>query len=136
MSQENIEVMAFAIRTLNARDIDALDDLCHDDIEWHPALSAGGAVEGAVYRGKGGMARYLEEVDAEFSEMRFEVEGFDPVGDDSVLYRGRMIARGSASGILLDAPLWGLWQIRDGKLFRGQAFLNEAEALEAAGLSE
>ena len=136
MSQENVDVMAFAIETLNARNIEALDALCHEDVEWHPALSAGGAVEGAVYRGKDGMVRYLEEVDAEFSEMRFEVEGFDPVGDDSVLYRGRMIARGAASGILLDAPLWGLWQMRDGKLFRGQAFLSEKDALEAAGLSE
>ena len=136
MSQENVDVMAFAIETLNARNTDALDALCHEDVEWHPALSADGAVEGAVYRGKDGMLRYLEEVDAEFSEMRFEVEGFDPVGDDSVLYRGRMIARGSASGILLEAPLWGLWQMRDGKLFRGQAFLSEKDALEAAGLPE
>ncbi len=136
MSQENVDIMAFAIETLNARNTEALDVLCHEAVEWHPALSAGGAVEGAVYRGKQGMVRYLEEVDNEFSEMRFEVEGFDPVGDDSVLYRGRVVARGSASGILLDVPLWGLWQMRDGKLFRGQAFLDEKEALEAAGLAE
>ena len=136
MSQENVDIMAFAIEVVNARDTEAVDALCHEDVEWHPALSAGGAVEGAVYRGKEGMVRYLEEVDNEFSEMRFEVERVDPVGDDSVLYRGRLLARGSASGILLDVPLWGLWQMRDGMLFRGQAFLSEKDALEATGLSE
>ncbi len=47
-----------------------------------------------------------------------------------------VIARGSASGIPLDVPIWGLWEIRDGKLIRGYAFLSEQEALKAAGLSE
>ena len=136
MSQENVEIMAFAIETLNARNTEALDALCDEAIEWRPVLSAGGAVEGAVYRGKEGMVRYLEEVDNEFSEMRFEIDGFEPVDEESVLYRGRIIARGSASGILLEVPLWGLWQMRDGKLFRGEGFLNEKDALEAAGLAE
>ena len=140
MSQENVEknlyLLAAAIDALNARDTGAIDALFHDDVEWRPALSAGGAVEAAVYRGKDGMVRYLEEVDNEFSEVRFDVEGFDPVGDENVLYRGRLAARGSASGIPLDVPIWGLWQLRDGKLCRGQGFLSEKEALQAAGLSE
>jgi ketosteroid isomerase-like protein len=136
MSQANVELMARAIDVLNARDAEAIDALFDEEVEWRPALTAGGAVEGAVYRGKSGMTRYLEDVDSGFDEMWFEVERFDRVGLDRVFYRGRVIARGSASGIPLDVPIWGLWEIRNGRLIRGYAFLTEKEALEAAGLSE
>jgi ketosteroid isomerase-like protein len=138
MSEENVEVLAAAIDALNARDVDGetADALFHDEIEWRPARSAGGAVEGAVYRGKSGMIKYVEDVDSGFDELQFEIPKFEPVGSDRVFYRGRIIARGSGSGVPLDVPVWGLWEIRDGKLFRGVGFLTEKEALEAAGLPE
>lgn len=136
MSQENVELIAEAIDVLNRRDTDAIDALIDDAVEWRPALTAGGAVEGVVYRGKGGMHKYLQDVDSGFADMQFDVQRIDDLGSDRVLYRGRVVARGSASGIPLDVPVWGLWEIRDGKLFRGEAFLSEKEALDAAGLEE
>ncbi|MEO7196855.1 MAG: hypothetical protein ABIZ50_00105, partial [Solirubrobacterales bacterium] len=63
MSQANIELMATAINALMERDADALDGVFHEDVEWRPSLTAGGAVERAVYRGPAGMAQYLEDVD-------------------------------------------------------------------------
>lgn len=134
VSKENVEVLAAAIDAVNARDVSRVEALV--DVEWQPALTAGGAVEGTVYRGKPGMRKYIEDVDSGFDEVRLEVQGFDPVGSDRVLYRGRLIARGSASGVSLDVSIWGLWEIRDGKLFRGEGFLSKQEALEAAGLAE
>ncbi len=131
-----MEVVAAVIAALNARDTQAVDALFDDEVEWRPALTAGGGVEGSVYRGKSGMIKYVEEADIGFAEMRLEVERIVSVGTDRVFYRGRLIARGSASGIELDVPTWGLWKLRDGKLIRGDGFLTEAEALEAAGLSE
>jgi ketosteroid isomerase-like protein len=136
MSQDNAEVMAAAIDALNARDVEAADALFDEDVEWRPARSAGGAVEGTVYRGKRGMAQYIADVDSGFDEMRFDIQSIDSVPPDRVFYRGRIIARGSASGVQLDEPIWGLWELRDGKLLRGMGFLSEREALEAAGLSE
>ena len=47
-----------------------------------------------------------------------------------------MTARGRASGINLDVPIWAVWEFRDGKVLRGTAYLNEAQALEALGLGE
>ncbi len=136
MSRENVELVAAAIKALNERDTKAVEALFDEEVEWRPALTAGGAVEGTVYRGKPGMRKYIEDVDSGFDEVRLEVPRFDPVGSDRVLYRGRLVARGSASGVSLDVPIWGLWEVRDGKLFRGEGFLSKQEALEAAGLSE
>ena len=136
MSRETVELMAAAIEALNERNTKAVDALFDDEVEWQPALTAGGAVEGTVYRGKPGMRKYIEDVDIGFAEVRLEIQGIDSVGSDRVLYRGRLIARGSASGVSLDVPIWGLWEMRDGKLLRGKGFLTKQEALAAAGLSE
>jgi ketosteroid isomerase-like protein len=136
MSQENVETLRRAINLLNAGDAQGIKSLCDDEVEWRPAVTAGGAIEGAVYRGADGMAQYVDEFDSGFDEMRFEIDRIDEVASDQVLYRGRVIARGATSGVPLDVPVWGLWTVRSGKLVRGAAFLTEQEALEAAGLSE
>jgi ketosteroid isomerase-like protein len=136
MSQKNVELMAAAIKALQERDPEALEGLFDDEVEWRPALSAGGGVEGSIYRGKSGMRKYMTDVDSGFDQMDFKIESFESVGSDRVLYRGRIIARGSASGVPLDVPMWGLWEVRNGKLFRGAGFFSEKDALEAAGLSE
>ncbi len=132
MSQENVEVLAAGIAALNARDADAIEAVAHDEVEWRPALTAGGHLEGSVYRGRSGMLKYLEDLDSAFDETLFEVEAFEAIGSNHVLYRGRVTARGKTSEVPLEVKVWGLWEIRDGKVFRGAGFLTEGEALEAA----
>ena len=56
--------MEAAISGLNARDTRVVDALFDDEVEWRPAVTAGGAVEGSVYRGKAGMEGLLTEMDA------------------------------------------------------------------------
>ena len=136
MSQENVRIMASAIDALNARDVSLIERLVDDELEWRPARSAGGAIEGTVYRGKPGMRQYLEDVHSGFEELVFDIKSIESVDADRVFYFGRLIARGSASGVPLDVPVWGLWKVRNGKLIRGEGFLSESEVLEAAGLAE
>jgi hypothetical protein len=47
-----------------------------------------------------------------------------------------VIATGRASGVEVIRELGGLYEIRDGKIVRDWIYLDQAEALEAAGLSE
>jgi ketosteroid isomerase-like protein len=136
MSQENVEVLRQGIRALNARDRAALAQIMREDAEWRPALTAGGHLEGAVYRGVDGIARYFDDLDAEFDNTDVEVETLEPIDGDRVFFSGRVHAQGKASGINLDVPIWAVWELRERKIQRGIAFLNEADALEAAGLRE
>jgi ketosteroid isomerase-like protein len=136
MSEENVRLLAAGLEALNARDEKAIEAVAADDLEWRPAVTAGGNLERKVYRGKRGMIEYWKDLDADFDETQFFIEGIEPIGTDRVLYRGRVTARGKASEVPLDLAVWGLWHIRDGKLVRGIAFRTKAEALEAAGLSE
>lgn len=134
MSQANVELMARALRALNERDDEVLAELISDELEWRPALTAGGQLEGRVYRGPHGAAEFRDDLDSAFAEWHFDVEGFEAVGPDRVLYKGLVSARGKASGVPLETHVWGVWSIRDGKLVRGDGYLNEAEARKAAGL--
>ena len=136
MSQENVEVLRQGIRALNARDRGALARIMCEDAEWRPALTAGGHLEGAVYRGVDGIARYFDDLDAEFDNTYVKIESLEPIDGDRVFFRGRVHAQGKASGMNLDVPIWAVWELRERKIQRGIAFLNEAEALEAVGLRE
>ena len=135
MSEKNIRVLTAALEALNARDEAAIRALVTDELEWRPATTAGGDLERKVYRGKRGVIEYWVDLDSDFDDTQFLIERVEPIGDDRVLYRGRVTARGKASRIPLDLPVWGIWEIQGGKLVRGTAFQTESEALAAAGLS-
>ncbi len=73
-----------------------------------------------------------------FAEQRIEPLEFR-VNGDKVLVRQELFARGAGSGIELDVGSWAVWTLDDeGFIARGEMFMldQEADALEAAGLSE
>jgi ketosteroid isomerase-like protein len=53
-----------------------------------------------------------------------------------VLHLYRIAGRGKGSGVSIEQDIAILWELRDGKLLDGHVFLDQGEALEAAGLSE
>jgi ketosteroid isomerase-like protein len=62
MSQENVEVVRRLVEAFNVQNFAAARAVLTDDVEWRPAYTGGGAVEGTVYRGHAGFGRYLEEL--------------------------------------------------------------------------
>ena len=123
-------MFAAALDAFSVRDLDALEQFFDNEIEWEPTLTAG-APPGTIYRGREGMRLYLHALDREFEDLCLEVEGFDEVAGNRLLYRGRVTGRARASGVALDVPVWALWEIRNEQLFRGWSFFSEREALEA-----
>ena len=134
MQGENEELLRRGIDALNRADLDTLAQLVHPDGEWRPALTAGGDLERPVDKGHAGFVEYLDDLAATFSTTRFGIESLEPLDSSRIFYRGRVSAEGRTSGVRLDVPIWAIWEFRDGKVFRGEAFLNEAEARQAAGL--
>ena len=73
-----------------------------------------------------------------FEEQRIEPLDFR-VNGNKVLVRQHSTVRGAGSGIELDLGFWAIWTLDDdGLVTRLESYLyhQEAEALEAAGLSE
>ena len=134
MSQENVELVRRAFDAFNRRDADALLSCFHADAEWRPAFAPGG-MEGRTYVGHDGILKWLAEVSESWE--KFELRDFNarPAGA-RVVVLGHIHARGRASGVEIDQGLGQVWEIEQGKAVRTTAYASQAEALEAAGLSE
>jgi ketosteroid isomerase-like protein len=134
MSQENVEVVRGLLDAWSQRRVDAILNLIHEDIEWHPALAGG--MEGTVYRGHRDIRSWLRELDDVWAELSHEIEEARDVGEGRVLVLGHFHAVGRESGVPINQPQGFLFTIDDGKVAVGWAFASQEQALEAAGLSE
>jgi ketosteroid isomerase-like protein len=134
MSQANVDIAKRAVDSFSRRDVAAYyDELFTPDYDWFPALV--GAVDGDSFRGREGVQAYVETASEAWEELRVSLAEFRDLGD-RVLCLGRMEGLGRGSGVPVEAPLGAIFEFRNGKISRMRAYLDHAEALRAAGLSE
>jgi ketosteroid isomerase-like protein len=131
MAEENIELVQRLMDAVNRRDIDALAHVTTADFEWFPVFAA--RVEGDTYRGREGIEAFLGEVDETWDEFRPLPEEYRDLGD-RVLGLGRLRTRGRGSGVPVDSPWGGVYDVRAGSISRIRTFLDHREAMRAAGL--
>jgi ketosteroid isomerase-like protein len=156
MSQENVEVVRHATQQRDGKDLvpwirefvesvdwsdpdavaaavaeEAQGRYLDPDIEWE--WEATGAV-GDVFRGLYGVARYWADWAADWESYVYRVKEYRNLGSWVLtLADVKAVGRG---GIPVEMQVFQMWQVRDGKVSVMRAFLSEAEALEAVGLSE
>jgi ketosteroid isomerase-like protein len=133
MSQTNVAITERVMDAFNRRDIDAFVQPTTADFEWFPAL--GIAVEGGSFRGREGVEAYFETLHATWEEVRLVAENVRDLGE-SVLWLGRIEGRGRGSGVPVNSPMGAVIDFRGGKVWRARSYLDHAEALRAAGLTE
>jgi hypothetical protein len=90
---------------------------------------------GEPYRGHAGVRSWWEESFAVFPDLRAEVYEIRDFGERTFT-RGRLRGQGAGSGASIERAMWLANKWRDKKAVWWSAFGSEAEALEAAGLSE
>jgi ketosteroid isomerase-like protein len=129
MSQENVEIVR-ALAAFNARDRDRALSMCDPEIEYRSPF------EQKTYRGLDGMVRWREDVAAAIEDFHLEDSRFLDAGGDRVAALYRIVGRGAGSGVPVSLDVGALWQLRNGKLLKGEVFLDQREALEAAGVRE
>ena len=135
MSQENVEIVRRVSDAYNRRDVEAMLDELHPEIEWYPWLQVqlgGGAT---VYRGHQGVRDGVRDGEDAFSEVRAELSEVRDLGDRAVAI-GHLRGRGKESGALTESELAWIVEFQGGKVIRVREYLDPKEALEAAGLSE
>jgi ketosteroid isomerase-like protein len=128
--EEMIAVLRRLHDAFNRGDFEAVVQMAHPDIE---IVRTGGQ---SSIKGIAALREWMEP-DA-IEEPRAETLDFRVRGD-TVLVRTHVTGRGAGSGIEIDFVIYVVWTLDDdGLVTRGQAFYphEEAEALEAAGLSE
>jgi ketosteroid isomerase-like protein len=125
MSQENVEVVR---RFLVVDDMDEALTYADPAIVWNPVeeswTQGHDAVRASTARWKNEWDDY-ELIPEEFADM-----------NDRVVVTVRYRARGRGSGVEVDARLYDVFTLRDGKIVRMDQFAERSEALEAAKLLE
>lgn len=136
--QSNAKVVLGAFRAVQERDRDALFELYHEDVEFHDAPSL---PYGRTVRGKAAMRVQLEAapeatwigtwgpLQPTEAERRMDPRVVASEGEQvTVLYMQRAL---SPDGERFEAPVLGLYEVRDGKLARAQMFHYDTAAILA-----
>jgi len=134
MSQENVENVLQAVEAFNRRDADAFVALASPDVEWEDAIFWSGVAR--TYRGRDGLREWFKQVVEPWERIRVEVEEITEATDNRVFVGLYLTARGKGSGVETELRAWQVNRFADGKTARRHVFLERADALEAAGLSE
>ena len=127
-----MEIVRRLHEALNRGDLDDAVQYMHPEVELRPGIVA--PDQRSLYRGRDGVKRFFETIYDAFEEVRAEIEETIDAGEQ-VFAVERWRVRGR-DGIELDFEVIDVYTFRDGLMVRAEGFLDRAEALEAAGLSE
>ena len=132
MSREHVESARKGYEAFARGDLDGVLDMMDPDIEAHNPVEV---PEAAVHHGREAVRRDWEQTIDLFDDFSIEVEEFIDAGDELVVFlRYRARARGSDAEI--DTPMAHVLTFREGKAVRLRQYLDRAQALKAAGLSD
>jgi ketosteroid isomerase-like protein len=136
MSQENMEIARRCFDAWNRDDLDGFLAEIDPEVVWHTAIEGSAEGDDTAYRGHDGVRQIWKDYRGEvFSRMElWETEVIDL--SDSVLRLGRLTVTGRTSGVEMESEFAQHVVMRDGLIVSSRDYLNQAEALEAAGLSE
>jgi serine phosphatase RsbU (regulator of sigma subunit)/ketosteroid isomerase-like protein len=112
----------------NARDERGIVELCDEEMEFHPVVTAEAIGREAPYRGPAGLHDYLLDVAKVWEELRLTPDRIERRGD-AVLVRGRAYARSRELGIR-DVPVGWIWGLRGEQIVRGEVFPDPEQAVE------
>ena len=111
----------------NRRDEDRIAEICDEEMEFFPIVTAEAVGREIAYRGPAGLRQYLAHVAEVWEELQItpsQVEEADGV----LLVRGRVYARSRELGIR-DMPIAWIWEVRDGRFVRGEVFPDPEQAV-------
>jgi ketosteroid isomerase-like protein len=131
MSPENVEIVRRSIEAWNRRDLTTMAALWGSDgeVDWSRAR---GPFKG-VYRGRG-IESFFKTFWSTFEDIQLEAHGFTEAGSE-VVVSNTARARGR-EGIEVIARSTLVYTVENGQITRIRMFQEQAEALEAVGLSE
>jgi hypothetical protein len=131
MSQENVELHLRSIDAVNRRDLESFLALMDKDVD---AVSRIVAVEGGLH-GHDGIRHWWDNWFASFPDYKIDVVGMRDQGDVTIATISA-VGHGAGSALPFEDNVWLACRWRGRKIIWWQVFRAEADALEAAGLSE
>ncbi len=139
MSEENVEIvrqLAEAVqRGTGEGDPGVLFDtgLIADDAEWVLPTPFEGK---SVWKGRQEYVEFIRAWTGEFEDYSIQFESLIDAGDDRVVAIYRQRATGKESGVPVEWHSGMVIELEHGRAIRTTNYLESADALQAAGLSE
>jgi ketosteroid isomerase-like protein len=134
MSEENVEIVRNAIAAFDRGDFDGVLPLCDEDIViTQPPELPGVAAE---QRGHQGVLEASAVWPEQWDDYSIEILRIAAAPGDKVFVTMRTRGRGKQSGVEVEMDFSFVFTVRDEKISELRLFVQEDQALEAAGLSE
>jgi len=133
VSEQNVDRLRRWITAFNARDIEAMIELCDPNVEFHSAFAA---VGGASYHGHAGMRKWHHDLEETWgAEIRLEPEMHFDLGED-ILSFYMYYGRGQQSGAEVAMPATSVVRWRDDRIIYVKVYMQRDAALSDLGVSE
>ena len=134
MSEENVEIVRNAFAAFERGDIEGLLRLCDEDIViTQPPDLPGVSPE---QRGHRGVLEAMAIWPQQWDEYRIELLRVDAAPGGKVFVAQRSSGRGKQSGVEVNMDFSFVFTVHEGKISQWRLFMQEEQAVEAAGLSE
>jgi ketosteroid isomerase-like protein len=127
----DLEVVKRAYVAWQSGDLDAFVTDYTADVEVRPYL--GRSLGASTYHGHTGLRQWYADATGEWDRLDVAPEEFVE-GDGVVVVGLRAVGVGKGSHIEVDARIWHVIELADGKIFRLRGFGDRGEALRAAGM--
>ena len=132
MSKENVEVVRRMWSHWKAGRLQEAAAALHPDVEWESTFQ----LPAQTFRGRQGVEEHARQWLGAWEEVEVEPEEFIETDEDRVLLLAVFRGRGRESGVPVEQPFAHLYEVHEGMVRSMREFLDRADALEAAGLSE
>jgi ketosteroid isomerase-like protein len=131
MSQENVEIVRQSLEAYGRRDIGALREINHPDLELDWSASRGW--QARVFRGFEDALGFMTEYFEVFDEIVFDTVDFIETGEFVVV--ANVARQRGRDGIEVFARSALVFTVRDGRISRICLYQETEQALEAVGLA-
>jgi ketosteroid isomerase-like protein len=111
----------------NRRDEACIVELCDEEMEFFPVVTAEAVGRHVPYRGSAGLRDYMADVAQVWEELQIAPSEVERRGE-CLLVRGRAYARSRELGIR-DLPAGWIWEVRGGRFVRGEVFPDPEQAV-------
>jgi ketosteroid isomerase-like protein len=132
MSRENVELVRRFEKAWAKRDLEAVLECLHDEVEFDWSDSMGPLV--GTYRGRDGFTRFWNAMMDAWEQFTPETVEVLDSGPERVVTFDLVRARGRQSGIEMESHGGMVWTMREGAIVRAKMFQTKEEALKAVGL--
>jgi ketosteroid isomerase-like protein len=127
MSDPRLALVKRLYDSFNRRDESSIVELCDEELEFFPVVTAEALGRHAPYSGSAGLHDYLADVAQVWEELQITPSEVERRGD-RLLVLGRAYARSRDLGIR-DLPVAWIWELRDGRFVRGEVFPDPDQAI-------